>query len=83
MEANTTMIHPPKASAPEMVRSIQTALDAGRPIWICTYTGAYGVREIKLANDKAARVKLGRSRSFVWLTHPQLVGAYAQSLEVR
>lgn len=66
-----------------MVRSIQSALDSGRPVWVRTYAGAFGIREIKVAsNGREALVKCGRRSTWEWLTRPVLVDCYAQVIEL-
>lgn len=66
-------MHQNPENAPELVSSVQGALQAGRPIWVRTHAGAWGVREIKLSSDKRqALVKMGRQSKWTWLTGQQL-----------
>lgn len=66
-------VHQNPENAPGLVASIQHALQSGKPIWVRTYAGAWGVREIKLSSDKRqALVKMGRQTKWTWLTGMQL-----------
>lgn len=65
----------------QQVDAIRAALAAGRKLWLRTYAGAWGVREIKLAsNGRESLVKLGRQRCWTWLLRDQLDFLYRQAV---
>jgi hypothetical protein len=73
-------MHQNPENAPELVFSVQHALQNGKPIWVRTHAGAWGVREIKLSSDKRqALVKMGRQTKWVWLTGGQLENLAVQA----
>jgi hypothetical protein len=56
-----------------VVGQVKNAIAAGNPIWLRTYAGAWGVRDIALGKDgKSVKVLLGRQRNWTWLAYGQL-----------
>lgn len=55
------------------VSRIKAAIESGQTIWLRTYAGAWGVRDIAMGKDgKSVKVLLGRQRNWSWLAYGQL-----------
>jgi hypothetical protein len=61
------------------VARLKAALVADRPLWLATYVGRWGVRDVAFGRDaKSLKVLLGRQRNWTWLAYGQLEQLLAQ-----